>query len=459
MAKTSAQPYRLGRSVVGDPPEERAPGARRSAASRRSRRSSRPPPEIASTRSGRRGASRAAASMATSKPLRGTRREIDTISSASTGQAEAAGGRRRRSAGVERPEALDVDAGRHDGDRQRAARRPARPRGRRTRPADTTWRARRSTLPSACLVPGKPARHRDLGAVQHDVVGQLAATGRRARAARPGRARRGRRRPRGPGRRCGAPSTGAGSSTGSRVRSMRYGLGAVELRGAVVRAGQHGEAVGRQAPPPLPQQRLDPADLRREVVRHQQVLHRAATPPARSATDSPSRSLAQRACSARTGSAPSRYRASVAATRASSPVGRVAEHDEGVAAQPARIAAGDVPAPVAVEQRAVVGVEQVEHVDPGLGVGRRAGAGGGGRGGRSAGTPPGSRRSRTGGRRRPDAARGRSSPAAAGPRRGSGWRRSRRGRRSPRSGRRRGSGGTTRSRRPPARRRLGRPPS
>ena len=51
-------------------------------------------------------------------------------------------------------------------------------------------------------------------------------------------------------------------------------LGGVELGRAGVRAGEHREPVGRQPPPPLPQQRLDPADLRREVVRDEQVLHR-----------------------------------------------------------------------------------------------------------------------------------------------------------------------------------------
>ena len=43
-----------------------------------------------------------------------------------------------------------------------------------------------------------------------------------------------------------------------------------------VRAGEHGERLRRQPPPPLPQQRLDPADLRREVVRDEQVLHGVA---------------------------------------------------------------------------------------------------------------------------------------------------------------------------------------
>ena len=45
--------------------------------------------------------------------------------------------------------------------------------GRRTPPPTTTWRARRSTWPSACLRARQPAGHGDLGAVEHDVVGQV----------------------------------------------------------------------------------------------------------------------------------------------------------------------------------------------------------------------------------------------------------------------------------------------
>ena len=144
---------------VGHPAEERAPARRSSPASRRRRRSSRPPPAMASRRSGD-AAPAGRGAIATSKPLRGTSREIDTISSASAGQAEALAGRRRRSGVVERAEALDVDAGRHDRDGQRPARRRAPPRRRRTRPADTMWRARRSTLASAWRLPGKPRRAR-----------------------------------------------------------------------------------------------------------------------------------------------------------------------------------------------------------------------------------------------------------------------------------------------------------
>ena len=67
---------------------------------------------------------------------------------------------------------------------------------------------------------------------------------------------------------------GCGSSTGSRRALDVERLLGVEGRGTAVRAGQHGERLGRQPPPPLPQQRLDPADLRREVVGDEQMLHR-----------------------------------------------------------------------------------------------------------------------------------------------------------------------------------------
>ena len=72
----------------------------------------------------------------------------------------------------------------------------------------------------------------------------------------------------------------------------------VEPLGASVGAGEHGEAVGRQSPPPLPEHRLDPADLRREVVRDEEVLH------GRAVDTSPSRVLAHSACSVSTLSPP-----------------------------------------------------------------------------------------------------------------------------------------------------------
>ena len=47
------------------------------------------------------------------------------------------------------------------------------------------------------------------------------------------------------------------------------GLLGVESVGAAVRAGEHGERLRWQPTPPLPQQRLDPPDLRREVIRNE----------------------------------------------------------------------------------------------------------------------------------------------------------------------------------------------
>ena len=50
----------------------------------------------------------------------------------------------------------------------------------------------------------------------------------------------------------------------------------IERRGVFVGGGEHRERIGRKAPPPLPQQRLNAADLGWEVVGDQQVFHRAA---------------------------------------------------------------------------------------------------------------------------------------------------------------------------------------
>ena len=127
-----------------------------------------------------------------------------------------------RSASVERAEALRVDARRHDRDRQRAAggvlglsRRVAAGRDDVAGPAQHP----RERL----LAAGQPAGHGDLGAVEDHVVRQLQR--------RPDEAER----QRGVEHdevgaevarqsiRCGAPSAGAASSTGSRVRSMRNG--------------------------------------------------------------------------------------------------------------------------------------------------------------------------------------------------------------------------------------------
>ena len=116
------------------------------------------------------------------------------------------------------------------------------------------------------------AGHGDLGAVQHDVVGP------------------GERRADEPERHGRVEHDEVGTEVGGelvdaphhqRVRQQHrlgHALDAVRLLGVervgtAVRAGEHGERLRRQPTPPLPQQRLDPPDLRREVVRDQQVLH------------------------------------------------------------------------------------------------------------------------------------------------------------------------------------------
>ena len=134
------------------------------------------------------------------------------------------------------------------------------------------WRARPSVYASACLVSREPAGHGDLGAVQHEVVRQLQR--------RTDQAERHRR----------VEHDQVGTEVAGevvdlahhpRVRQQKRFTGAldaerlvgVERRGIGVRARQHREPVARKAPPPLPEQRLDAADLGREVVRDEQVLH------------------------------------------------------------------------------------------------------------------------------------------------------------------------------------------
>ena len=191
IVNTSAQPYSVGQLVVGAPARGTAPGpgARRpgdAAAARRARRRRSP-----ARRSGRLGASSAAASIATSKPLRGTSREIDTTSSASSGSPNrrlAVGALVGASSGWKR--STSTPGGTTVTGSGRPAARSASPAA--YSPAEMTWRARRSTLPSACLVPGsrpgtvtsapcsttsygssqrradEPERHRR---VEHDEVG------------------------------------------------------------------------------------------------------------------------------------------------------------------------------------------------------------------------------------------------------------------------------------------------
>ena len=82
MANTSAQPYNGGRSALGMRPRK-VTGASSSSERRRNRSSSRPPPAITNRSFGRTRARRATARIAVSKPLRGTSREMPTMTSAS----------------------------------------------------------------------------------------------------------------------------------------------------------------------------------------------------------------------------------------------------------------------------------------------------------------------------------------------------------------------------------------
>jgi hypothetical protein len=143
----------------------------------------------------------------------------------------------------------------------------------------------------------QPTGNRDLGPVQHEVVRQL------------------QRRPDETERDGGVEDHEVGAEVLRQVVDLldhprmreqyrlacafdAVGLAGVEFGRARVRAGEHGERLGRQPTPPFPEQRLDAADLGWEVVGDQQVLHGAATVRDRSCR----RSIAQAACSARIGS-------------------------------------------------------------------------------------------------------------------------------------------------------------
>ena len=195
-------------------------------------------------------------------------------------------------------------------------------------------------------------------------------------------ARRARAEQRGRGRRAAAPISsaralirrtisGCGSSTGSRTRSTRNGCSAsnsaAPAYGLVSTANDVG---GRRRHHSHSSDWIPPIFGGKSFV-----TSRCFTPcwpldrwllPGAAVDASPSCSLAHRACSASTSSPPvpvavqHRLRPLVAT------VSDVAEHDEGVAAQPARVPTGDVPASVPTQQRLVVGVEKVEHVDPRL---------------------------------------------------------------------------------------------
>ena len=145
---------------------------------------------------------------------------------------------------------------------------------------------------------GDASRDSDLGTVQHDVVGQLQR--RPDEAQRDGGVEYDQVCADFAGELVDAPDH-PGVRQQHRLAGPLdpVGLGAVEPRRAGVRARQHGEAIRWEPPPPLPQQRLDPADLRWEVVRDEEVLHGPLGP---ADVVSPSRALAHVACSARIGS-------------------------------------------------------------------------------------------------------------------------------------------------------------
>ena len=147
-------------------------GASRSAASRRSRRSSRPPPAMASTRSGRRGRQqgdgldRRVEALARHEP--GDRHDQLAVG----GQAELAPGgdaARRRPSGRKRSTSTP---GGTIGDGQLAPGRALGLGGRVPAGGDDVAGAAQHVA-ERLLAPRQPARHGDLGAVQHDVVRQL----------------------------------------------------------------------------------------------------------------------------------------------------------------------------------------------------------------------------------------------------------------------------------------------
>ncbi len=138
-----------------------------------------------------------------------------------------------------------------------------------------------------------------------------------------------------------------------------------------MRRREHGDVLGRKPPPQLPEVRLDPTVLRREVVRDEQVPHSSACTSglaslATSARRSrrPRRSAAQHACARRSSSSWPRYVAQRQLDLGIVAVGGVAEDDQRVPAEVPHGPVGDVPAAVTFEQRLVRRGEQIEHVDP-----------------------------------------------------------------------------------------------
>ena len=288
MANTSAAPCRSGRSSWSMRPKNVTGATRCSAAGRRRRRWSRPRPAMTSWRSRYREASCPTASMTTSKPCRGTSREIDATSSASAGnpnRARRRGARPRRAgrSARRRPRADDRDrrllaggvlglAGgvlhrRHDVPGRPGARWPADWRDPGVRPGTDTS-APCSTTSYGRSRPGPTSPSGTAGSSTTSSAPHRSAI-----------------------RSIWRVMPGCGGSTRSRVRSIRNGSAASKSAAPGYGLVKHGELVVREPAPPLPQRRLDPADLRREVVRDEQVLRRAAR-------RRPSQALAHAACSA-----------------------------------------------------------------------------------------------------------------------------------------------------------------
>ena len=259
----------------------------------------------------------------------------------------------------------------------------------------------------------QPPGHGDLGAVEDDGV-----------------AARARRGPTSPTGNAGS-STIADAPTSSASASMRVAaaarcgsrtpagpldperLGGVEVAGVRRGRREHGDPLGRQPPPQLPQVRLDAADLGREVVGDEEVRHRAqAAAPRSAAAELGPRPTSACDCT-NASSEPSADR------RAPRSTATVARRHRRCRGPPARCAGGsgparsrDVPAAEPAEQTVVVELEHGDDVDPRLiGRGRGGRRGDGDRRPCSAGTPPGSRRTHRCGRPAPRGTRAGSRPA------------------------------------------------
>jgi hypothetical protein len=274
IAYTSAHPYSRGRSSLLTRPRNRT-GAFSSAASvLQAVLVAAAPGDREQQIRGVSALSLAAARMAVSKPLRGTSRLIARRARRRRAKPEVGTGLAEPLGRGERVETLGIDPRRHDGDRQLAAGGVLGLGGRVAAGGDDVASTAQHVA-ERLLAERQTARHGDLGAVQHDVVRQAQRRSDHAQRHR----------------RVEHHQVGADllrqrvdPLDHPRVRQQDRLAGAfdverlcgVELGGALVGAGEHGEGVGWQPTPPLPQQRLDAADLGREVVGDEEVLHGAA---------------------------------------------------------------------------------------------------------------------------------------------------------------------------------------